>query len=107
MIFIRSLSYILCNYNIAGSNILHIFDYVIPMLILVPDSNLSSSPPIEMISSKMFKVVGLIMCLSKNLKLEKSLKSFYYALVNLILEYRTLLCDSYTVSGSNQLECVH
>lgn len=59
-----------------------------------------------MISSGVFKVLGSIMRTSKDFKSSKSLKSFYCTLVRPILEYGSVIWDSYTVSDSDQLEHV-
>lgn len=60
----------------------------------------------QQISSKAFKVLGLVMRPSKDIKSGKSLKSSYTASGRPVLEYGSTIWDPYTVSDSDQLESV-
>lgn len=77
MTFTCSLSTILFDYNISGLTIERI-DNLIDLGFKL-SSTFSPSPHITMITSRAFKVLGFIMCLSKDFKFSKSLKSLYCA----------------------------
>jgi len=105
MTFSRSRAPILFDYYISGTKIKCVFDDVVDLGFRL-SSNLSRSLHIAMISSRALKVLGFVMCLSRDFKLMKSIKYLYCALVRPILEYGSLLWDPYTVSDSDQLEHV-
>ncbi|KAE9528708.1 hypothetical protein AGLY_012283 [Aphis glycines] len=104
MTFTRSRSTILFDYNIPGLTIERVDN--LTNLGFKLTRNLNPSPHFAMITSRAFKVLGFIVRQFKDLKLSKSLKSLYCALVRPILEYRSIVWDPYTVSDINQHERV-
>jgi len=97
MSFSRSRNPIIWTYKFSDTYIERIFDCIVDLGFKL-SSNLH---PREHIS-----IVGFIMRFSKHLRLSRSLKSLYCALVRPILEYGSVVWNPYTVAGSNQLERV-
>lgn len=69
-------------------------------------SNLDPGLHIEMVCWKALRMSGIIMMLSKDLKLSSSFKVLCCALVRQILEYGAILCDLHTADNACQVERV-
>jgi hypothetical protein len=101
MTFFRFHNPILWNYKFSDTIIERGFDSILDLGFKL-SSNLNLSEHISTIFCKSLKILGF----SKDLKLSRSLKSLYCALVRPILEYGLEIWNPYTVIGSNQLERV-
>uniref|UniRef100_A0A2S2PX07 RNA-directed DNA polymerase from mobile element jockey n=1 Tax=Sipha flava TaxID=143950 RepID=A0A2S2PX07_9HEMI len=105
MTFSRSHNLILWNYKLSDTIIERVFDSILDLGFKL-SSNLNPSEHISMICCKSLKTLGFILRFSKDLKLSRSLKSLYCALVRPILEYGLVIWNPYTATGSNQLQRV-
>lgn len=70
------------------------------------NSNLNFHSHIETKCCKAIKTLEFIVRISKEFNLSSSLKFLYCSLIRFVLEYASVLWDSYTVTDSCQLESI-
>lgn len=105
MTFCRKRCKIVHYYNRMCSILLQLEDNYVIDLGFKFSSSLDSSSHINMMCCKAWKTLGFIMRLTKKFSQINTAKSLYCAIV-FILEYGSLICDSYTANGYLQVEKV-
>lgn len=106
MTFTRIHSPIVFSYRLGKSDIIRVTNDCVMDLGFKFNSKLDPGPHINYVCCKALKTLGFIMRLSRDFRLELSIKSLYCALVRPILEYGAIVWDPVTAGHSSELERV-
>jgi hypothetical protein len=105
MSFARSRSPLMTPYFINNAAVTRAVDCVMDLGLKL-SCNLDPSAHIEYMCCKALKTLGLVMRLTKDLRLKSSLKTLFCALVRPILEYGAVVWDPHTADNAKQIERV-